>query len=480
MYCVFVAKGGVLHIATTCIMPLHTGKGRKVGRAISDIIDYIKNPEKTDDGRLITSYECDSRIADAEFLFAKKRYADITGRQQENDVIAYHFRQSFRPGEVTPEEANRIGVEFAQRFLKGRHAFIVCTHIDKAHTHNHIIWNSTTLDCSRKFRNFWGSTRAVRNLSDTICIEHQLSVIENPKRHGKSYNKWLGDKAKPSQRELLRAAIDTALEKHPDTIDELWTMLQEAGCEVKRRGKTVSLQAPNHKAPARLSSLGEGYSESDLLAILAGKKVHTPRKKAAVLEAPKPSLLIDIQAKLDAGRGAGYEQWAKVFNIKQIAQTMNFLRENSGMDYDELVRQADAATARFNTLSAQIKAAEARMAEIAVLKTQVINYAKTRKIFDGYKASRYSKKYLAEHETEILLHRAAKKTFNDMQLKKLPTVKSLQSEYAALLSEKKAAYGEYRQARDEMKKLLIYRANTEKILDKDACAAEKGKEHDQR
>lgn len=315
---------------------------------------------------------------------------------------------------------------------------------------------------------------------DTICFEHQLSVIENPKRHGKSYNKWLGDKAKPSQRELLRTAIDTALEKHPDTIDELWIMLQEAGYEVKRRGKTVSLQAPNHKAPARLSSLGEGYSESDLLAILAGEKAHTPRKKAAVLEAPKPSLLIDIQAKLDAGKGTGYEQWAKVFNIKQIAQTINFLRENSGMDYDELVRQTDAAAARFNTLSAQIKAAETRMAEIAVLKTQVINYAKTRKIFDGYKASRYSKKYLAEHEADILLHRAAKKTFNDMQLKKLPTVKSLQAEYAALLSEKKAAYSEYRQARDEMKKLLVYRANAEKILGKDVFEAEKEKEQGQR
>lgn len=139
MYCGFAAEGGVSHIATTCIMPLHTGKGRKVGRAISDIIDYIKNPEKTDNGRLITAYGCDSRTADAEFLFAKKRYADITGRHQENDVIAYHFRQSFCPGEVTPEEANRIGIEFAQRFLKGRHAFIVCTHVDKAHPHNHII-----------------------------------------------------------------------------------------------------------------------------------------------------------------------------------------------------------------------------------------------------------------------------------------------------------------------------------------------------
>lgn len=461
-------------------MPLHTGKGRKVGRAISDIIDYIKNPEKTDNGRLITAYGCDSRIADAEFLFAKKRYADITGRQQENDVIAYHFRQAFRPGEVTPEEANQIGVEFARRFLKGSHAFIVCTHIDKAHTHNHIIWNSTSLDCSRKFRNFWGSTKAVRNLSDTICVEHRLSVIENPQRHGKSYNKWLGDKAKPPQRDLLRAAIDVALEKQPDTIDELWTMLREAGYEVKRRGKSISLQAPNHKAPARLSSLGEGYTEDDLLAVLTGKKVHIPQKKTAVLRTPKPSLLIDIQAKLDEGKGAGYAQWAKVFNVKQIAQTMNFLRENSGMDYSELVRQTDATTARFNSLSAQIKAAETRMAEISVLKTQVINYAKTRKIFDGYKASHYSKKYLAEHEADIILHRAAKKTFNDMQLKKLPTIKSLQAEYAALLSEKKAAYGEYRKARDEMKKLLIYRANAEKILGKDAPTVENEKEHGQR
>ena len=144
---------------------------RQVGTAIADILDYVKNPQKTDNGRLITGWQCDSRVADAEFLLSKRQYTALTGRTRgEDDVIAYHVRQSFVPGEITPEEANRIGVEFAKRFTKNNHAFIVCTHIDKAHIHNHIIWNSTALDCKRKFRNFWGSTRAVRRLSDTCLL----------------------------------------------------------------------------------------------------------------------------------------------------------------------------------------------------------------------------------------------------------------------------------------------------------------------
>lgn len=157
-------------MATTRIMPLHIGEGRTVSKAISDIIDYVENPEKTDNGRLITGYSCDSRSADAEFLFSKRQYISTTGRVRgEDDVIAYHLRQSFRPGEITPEEANRLGCELAKRFTKGNHAFVVCTHIDKDHIHNHIIGNSVNLDCDRKFRNFWGSTRAIRRLSDTTC-----------------------------------------------------------------------------------------------------------------------------------------------------------------------------------------------------------------------------------------------------------------------------------------------------------------------
>ena len=246
-------------MATTRIMPLHIGKGRTESRAISDIIDYVANSEKTDNGRLVFCFECDSQTADAEFLLAKRQYISDTGRiRRRDDVIAYHVRQAFLPGEITPEEANRVGVEFASRFTKGRHAFIVCTHIDKAHIHNHIIWSAVNLDCDRKFRNFWGSTKAVQNLSDTICIENGLSIIENPKRRGKSYDQWLGGQAKPTHRALLRAAIDSALEKNPATLEELLALLRESGCEVSLRGKIYRLRLTGWSKPARLDSLAKG------------------------------------------------------------------------------------------------------------------------------------------------------------------------------------------------------------------------------
>ena len=307
-------------MATTRIMPLHIGKGRTESQAISDIIDYVANPQKTDNGKLITGYACDSRTADAEFLLAKRQYIAATGRVRgADDVIAYHVRQSFKPGEITPEEANRLGVEFAKRFTKGNHAFVVCTHIDKSHVHNHIIWSAVNADCDRKFRNFWGSTRAVRRLSDTICIENGLSIVENPKPHGKSYNKWLGEQANPSHREQLRVMIDRALEQKPADFDALLKLLTEMGCEVSRRGKAIRLKAPGWKNVARMDDkLGAGYSEAEIRAVLAGEKRHTPRKNSAVQpEPPKVNLLVDIQAKLQAGKGAGYARWAKVFNLKQ-------------------------------------------------------------------------------------------------------------------------------------------------------------------
>ena len=372
-------------MATTRIMPLHVGKGRTESRAISDIIDYVANPQKTDNGKLITGYACDSRTADAEFLLAKRQYIAATGRVRgTDDVIAYHVRQSFRPGEITQEEANRLGVEFAKRFTKGNHAFVVCTHIDKSHIHNHIIWSSVSLEYDRKFRNFWGSTKAVRRLSDTICIENGLSIVENPKPHGKSYNKWLGDQAKPSHRELLRVAIDNALSQSPANFEELLKLLQESGCEVSKRGKSYRLKLSGWEKAARMDSLGEGYGLEDLRAVLLGKKAHTPRKKTVTqAEPPKVNLLVDIQAKLQAGKGAGYARWAKVFNLKQMAQTMNYLSEHNLLEYAVLEEKAAAATAHHNELSAQIKAAEKRMAEIAVLRTHIVNYAKTREVYSS-------------------------------------------------------------------------------------------------
>ena len=453
-------------MATTRIMPLHVGKGRTESRAISDIIDYVANSQKTDNGKLITGYACDSRTVDAEFLLAKRQYIVATGRVRgADDVIAYHVRQSFRPGEITPEEANRLGVEFAKRFTKGNHAFVVCTHIDKSHIHNHIIWSSVSLEYDRKFRNFWGSTKAVRRLSDTICIENGLSIVENPKPHGKSYNKWLGDQAKPSHRELLRVAIDNALSQSPADFEELLKLLREYGCEVSKRGKSYRLKLSGWEKAARMDSLGEGYGLEDLRAVLLGKKAHTPRKKTVTqAEPPKVNLLVDIQAKLQAGKGAGYARWAKVFNLKQMAQTMNYLTEHGLLQYSNLVSKAESATAKYNDLAARIQAAEKRMAEIAVMKTHIINYVKTKDVYAAYRKAGYSKKYLAEHEPDILLHKAAKKAFDEQGLQKLPTVKKLQSEYAELLVQKKRNYTAYRQARDEMRELLKAKANVDRIL----------------
>ena len=470
-------------MATTRIIPLHAGKGRTVGKAIRSIIDYVKNPDKTDHGRLITSYQCDSRVADAQFLLDKQTYAARTGRVRgADDVIAYHLRQSFVPGEITPEEANRLGVELARRFTKGKHAFIVCTHIDKSHTHNHIIWNSTTLECDRKFRNFWGSTRAVHRLSDTICIENGYSIVEAPKRRGQSYNKWLGDAAKPSHKEQLRQAIDRALAQKPASLEELLRLLEQDGFTVHRRGKTISISAEGWGNNVRFDRLGDGYTLDDLLAVLSGQKEHTPRKKTAVQAAPpKVNLLVDIQAKLQAGKGAGYARWAKVFNLKQMAQTLNYLSEHGLLDYADLATKTTEATDRYNALSSQIKAAEKRMAEIAVLRTHIVNYAKTRESYVAYRKAGYSRKFYAEHEDEIRLHQAAKEAFNELNVKKLPTIKELQTEYAQLLADKKKAYGEYRQARAAMRELLTVKNNVDRVLAMEPTEPqEKEKDHGQR
>ena len=469
-------------MATTSIMPLHTGKGRSVRRAIQDSINYVKNPDKTDEGRLVTSYQCNGEIADAEFLLAKRQYIAATGRVRgKDDIIAYHLRQSFVPGEITPEEANRLGQELARRFTKGNHAFIVCTHIDKAHVHNHIIWNAVNLDCDRKFRNFLGSTRAVRRLSDTICIENGYSIVENPKPHSKSYNKWLGDAAKPSHRETLRLAIDRALEQKPTDLDTLLAELKKSGCIVERRGKHITLCAPGWKKPVRLRSLGKGYTQEDLTAVLAGTREHTPRKvPAAAPAAPKVNLLVDIQAKLQAGKGKGYERWAKVFNLKQMAQTMTYLSEHDMLDYAALAAKTAAAAEKYNNLQTQIKTAEKRMEEIGTLRTYIIQYAKTRDTYVAYRKAGYSKKFLEAHREEITLHKAAKDAFDKLGLKKLPKVKDLNAAYAEVLSQKKKLYPEYRRARDEMRELLTVKANVDRVLNMEAPEAGREKDHSQR
>ena len=472
-------------MATTRLMPLHIGKGRSFSTAIKDIVDYVENPNKTGRGQLVTNYQCSGEIADAEFLLFKKQYIQKTGRvRSADDVIAYHLRQSFVPGEITPEEANRLGQELARRFTKGDNAFIVCTHTDKKHIHNHIIISAVNLDHTRKFRDFWKSGRALRRLNDTICVENGYSIVENPKRHGKSYNKWQGDQRPVPHREQICHLIDQALTQGPDNFEALLELLRQAGYEIKGNMENPSLRGGGQKRFIRMDTLGPGYSAAELRAVIAGERQHTPKKRKAreakAEKPPKPQrsnqLLIDIQEKLAQGKGAGYANWARKFNLKQMAQTMAYLHEHDLMDYNALSEKAAAASARFHQLSAEIKGAEARMAELEVLRTHIINYIKTRDTYAGYRRAGYSKKYLAAHEGEIVLHKAAKKYFDALGLDKLPSIKQLQSEYADLMAKKKLAYGAYRKAREEMQELVTAKANIERILGKEVTKFEAEKQ----
>ena len=351
-------------MATTRIIPMHLNKGKTLTQCLADRTEYGMNPDKTEGGALISAFACEPETAVSEFALSKREYRELTGRVQESDVIAYQVRQSFKPGEVTPEEANRIGYEFAKRFLKGRHAFLVCTHTDKKHIHNHIYWNSTALDCTKKFKNFIGSYRAVRRLSDLICTEHRLSVVENPQKHGLSYNKWRGGHDKLSNRDLLRMAIDAALEKQPQDFDALLALLKECGYSVARKSR-LSLRHESQKQSIRLESLGEGYSEQELHAVLAGSRTHKPfvRKKYPK-HRERATLISDIEAKLNAGKGYRYDQAMKVVKLKQMAKTLIYLEEKGFADFDALFNAAADAEKRFYDLRAAIKAAEARMGEI--------------------------------------------------------------------------------------------------------------------
>ena len=446
---------------------MHKNRGKTLLSCLAARTDYAMDKDKTAEGELISSYECAPQTAAEEFTLSKQIYFQKTGREQENDIIAYQFRQSFKPGEVTAEEANKIGYEFAERFLKGKHAFIVCTHINRHHIHNHVIWNSTTLDCSRKFRNFWNSTKAVRRLSDTICMEHGLSVIENPARKGMTYDKWLGGSAKVSNRDMLRKAIDEVLMQKTQNMDEFLRLLEEKRFTVKR-GKHVTLKYKDFKKAVRLDSLGDGYTEEDIRAVLIGKRKHVQRKQSN-----RNSLLIDIDSKLRMNK-----KTAKVRNLKQMAQTINYLREHGLLDLAELQRKTADVTAKYHELSDKIKSAEARMKEIGEMKAQIIAYMRTHEVYDSYKKSGYSRTYYTEHEGEILKHKAAKKAFDEWNLRKLPTVKNLNAEYTDLVKQKKTLYAEYSAVRSEMRELLIHKSNVEKILGIGENEAKKQTEHE--
>ena len=446
-------------MAATRLIAMHQNKGRSLQKCLKDRTDYAQNPEKTEGGELVSSYQCDPEFVEEQFASSKKEYLEITGRKIVGDIIAYQIRQSFKPGEITPEEANKIGYETAMRWTKGQHAFIVATHVDKAHIHNHIIYNSTALSCDRKFRNFWFSGVALQRVSDLVCLENGLSVLEPVKPSQRVKRTEYPDRR--SFREDIRDAIDSCLEQNPKDMDELLRLLFEMGYESKR-GKYVSVKGKGQKKFLRFRSLGAGYREQDLERIFAGEtreKVATAEKETE----PKLDMLLDIQKMIAKGKGPGYERWAKVHNIKQMAQTLLFLEEHNLRDYDELAAKAKSVSDRFAEITERQKSLEARLTEIADLKKHIINYSKTKQIYVAYRESGYSKKFYEAHREEITLHKAAKDAFSKIK-GKIPTIKELNAEYAQVLAEKKKTYSEYRQARQEMKDYQTAKYNIDRFL----------------
>ena len=376
-------------MATTRLIPMHVIKGQSVAHTVHERLSYAINPDKTNSGQLVKAYACEPETSAGEMLLCKKEYETYIGRSEEKkgDIVLYQIRQSFKPGEITPEKAQEIGFELAMSFTKGKYQFVVATHTDHAHIHNHIIFNSTSIDHTQKFRNFLGSSEAIRKISDKLCLENGLSIIEVPKQGPSHYGKWLGDKKPLSWQEKLRQTIDAVMAQKPADFDAILKLMAENGYEVKQ-GQHLAFKANGQQKFTRLRSLGEGYSEDELRSVILGKTVHTPKAKVPNRKNPdKINLLVDIQAKLQAGKGPGYERWAKVFNLKQMAQTINFLTENNITDYETLVEKTKAATDRYHELSQQIKEIEKRMAEITELKKHIVNYAKTKEINTAYRES---------------------------------------------------------------------------------------------
>ena len=452
-------------MAISNLMARKTMKNRTRQQSMQERNEYDQKADKTRNGELVSSYMCSPETAAEEFELSKRLYYQLTGRTQpkEKDVIMYRAIQSFQPGEVTPEQAHKIAYELAMKFTEGKHQFVVATHTDKKHIHSHIEINSTNLDSTGKLH-IHQSARVLQRLNDEICRAHGLSVIEHPKGRAKSYEESAAMKYGVSWKEQLRQTIDRVIPSSRGYEDFLARMRNE-GYEI-RKGKYLAFRAPGQERFTRSFRLGDDYTLEALISRSEHRRGYSAAvKKPAPRRTNRPvNLLIDIQAKLNAGKGPGYERWAKTFNLKEAAKTLNFLIDHDLTDYDKLTARVEQASRDFGASSGKIKRLEARMAEIAQLRTHIIEYSKTREVYAAYRKSRRKKDFLAEHADEIARHEAAKRAFDALGGKPIPKVAQLSEEYGRLLAEKREEYERYKAARQEMITYQTALQNVDRIL----------------
>ena len=452
---------GAKPMATTRMIPMHINKGKTIAQCMKARLDYVKNPNKTEDGDLITAYACSPETADHEFLLSRNAYLANTGRHISHEIIAYQLRQSFKPGEVTPEEANRIGYELAMKLTGGEFAFLVATHNDKRHVHSHLVINAVSIDCTRKYRNQIRSIEEIAAISDELCRAHGLSVVEHPQNKTVTYDKWQGDKAKTTSRDSLRIIIDAALRMQPDGFDALMQLMEEAGCLIKR-GAQISIKPPNGLRYIRLDTLGNAYSEQALRAALAGDCVHVPRIPRGRYTGNQVELLVNIEQKLRAGKG--YQRWAERHNTNAVAKSMIYLKEHHIDSYEMLEEMIRTKTVSRNKLRDEIRQAQSRMKEISEQKKAITTYRRTKAVYQQYRESGWSSAFYQEHAKEIDAHQWAQEVYRKAG-GKLPTLSALSAEYDQLLSQKREDSTRFQSLKREVSDLYHIKTNLDIITE---------------
>ena len=449
-------------MATTRIMSIHVNKGKTARQCITDRLKYIMNPEKTNGGLLISSYACSPPTAADEFLLYRSEYQLNTGRSAANEVIAYHVRQAFMPGEVTPEEANRIGKELARRITGDHHAYVVATHVDKHHPHNHIIICSTDLECQHKYRDVKKSGKDIMRISDEICREHGLSVIQNSQGKSKSYDKWQGNQKKTTHRDSLRMAIDAALRLQPDGFDALMQMLEDVGYLIKR-GARISIKPPDGERYIRLKSLGPEYDEASLRRTLAGNHVHIPRIPRSDYTDSEVKQLIDIEKKLRSEKERGYEVWAQRNNIDAKAQTVIYLKEHHIGSLDEIENRIQTLQSEKNEIISSIREKRNRMKSISEQRQAIRDYSRTKEVYVQYRESGWSPEFYADHREEIEKHKKAQAVYSRYD-GKLPTLKELTADYDAQREQVREEKASLEKLKPELTNLKHIRYNFNLIM----------------
>ena len=428
-------------------------KTHPIKSTLKAAIDYILNPEKTDGKLLASSFGCGMETADIEFAWTREMAGD------RGTHLARHLIQSFAVGETTPEEAHKIGMELAEKILGGKYEFVLTTHVDKGHLHNHLIFNSVSFIDYKKYHSNKQSYYQIRRTSDRICKEHGLSVVEPGKDKGKSYIEYHAEKQGTSYKAKLKAAIDTLIPQVTD-FEELLKRLQQMGYEVKR-GKYISCRVSDQERFTRLKTLGAAYAEEALKERISG--VYRVRARPEQ-DDKRIRLVIDIENNIKAQQSAGYERWAKIHNLKQAAKTFNFLTENKIEYYRDLEQKiADIMTAH-DAAAKAVREVEQNMGQLSLLLKHTTTYRKLKPLYEQYRKSSDKEKYLRGHESEIILFETAAKALKQMGVSKLPDPVKLKQDYAALSEKKNKLYEEYREAKKQMQEYGIIKKNVDSIL----------------